>query len=645
MKQNIRTNQTGYALMLMVLALMGVGGVVLTGFTQGAKQEVEHERYLHNQRVLREAKQALLQYAYNYPVNNPLRGPGRLPCPDITNDGSADPSFNCISVTAMVGRFPWNDSDMNFYDARDASGARLWYAVSRNFANSISPANLDVINSDTTGTITIEDRSGAVLHDGAANNGVAAVIIAPGAALARGVVMQDRVAGPTVAANYLDLFGTVDNADFVNNNANGFVPGPIFNPVDGSLAVNDQMIVITAAEVIAMAEKATLQAYREAFKDYLNRPGFDRYPWLDPYDSADGLATYDAQINPAPPAPVIGRAPSNFGSYFAADADDSLPFLTELKIKVEVVGGDMFEGGSPAANAYFKADGTFVTPVNNGDTLIGWAWDGHPTNTPTLPLDGIWEACPYVTGTEEDCNQDAAGNFIGGTVSIAWLKVRRVTFNVLGPSSPIEYFFTDRTTTPVVYIPPSSVSHAFIEAAYNGPLYISNPIWSQDDNFLASHSEDPAGNTGNWTYTAGGGDVTVGVRYYPELPRWVLDNGWHNRVQVAYSSALQPGGDGSCTAGVDDCLTLQNIGGISNDKTGLMVMSGADINGDVDLGLVDGLDDVAQAPSGDSLGIGFGAPLHFSDDLADIFEGENNTLDLTFDSRPVNSNDTVLLLE
>ncbi|MGD8841693.1 MAG: hypothetical protein PVI70_18950, partial [Gammaproteobacteria bacterium] len=71
----------GYALLLMLLVLMGLGGVVVASFTEGARQETERERYLHNQRVLREAKQALLQYAYNYPqfFNE---GPGRLPCPD-----------------------------------------------------------------------------------------------------------------------------------------------------------------------------------------------------------------------------------------------------------------------------------------------------------------------------------------------------------------------------------------------------------------------------------------------------------------------------------------------------------------------------------------------------------------------------------
>ncbi|HUV22067.1 MAG TPA: hypothetical protein VMZ32_09780 [Gammaproteobacteria bacterium] len=625
-----RIRQTGYALLLMVVALMGLGGVVMSSFTEGAKQETEHQRYLHNQRVLREAKQALLQYAYNYPVKNPLRGPGRLPCPDMNNDGSPDPSFNCISGTAMVGRFPWKDPDMNFYYARDASGASLWYAVSNNFANTISPANLDVINSDTTGTISIEDRSGAILYDGSANNGVAAIIIAPGPAIDRGGVKQDRAADPVDPANYLDLFGTIDNADFVNGTTDGFVTGPIFNPVDGSLAVNDQMIVITAAEVIAMAEKATLQAYREALEVYLNRPGFGRYPWLDPYDSADGLATYDAQINPAPPAPIIGRVPSHFGRYFAVSGNDSLSFLTEMKMEVQVVGGHTFGSGSPAANAYFKADGTLVTPLNNGDTLTGWAWDGHPAD-PTLPMDGIWEACPYVTGTEDDCNQDAAGNFIGGTSSIAWLKVRKVTFNVNGPSSPIEYIITDRTAAPVAYIPPNPASHAYVEAAYNGPLYISNLSWSQDDNFKISHSEDPPGNTGNWTYTPGVEDVTVGVRYYPELPRWVWANGWHDMLQVAYSSEVRPGGDNVCTPGVD-CLTLQDVGGVTNNKRALLVLSGG-------VGDFDPLDtDLTDAGGG---------PNYYADDLSLIFEGENNNLDEVFDNRPTAglANDVILQLE
>ena len=109
-------NQGGVALLIFVLMLMGVGGYLLVGYSQGLLKQVEESKFNHNQRVLNEAKQTLLQYAYNYPVNNPNRGPGRLPCPDTDNNGTPNPSFNCISGTAIVGRFPWNDTDMNFFD-------------------------------------------------------------------------------------------------------------------------------------------------------------------------------------------------------------------------------------------------------------------------------------------------------------------------------------------------------------------------------------------------------------------------------------------------------------------------------------------------------------------------------------------------
>ncbi len=647
------TRQTGYALILMVLGLMGIGGVVIAGFTQQAKEDLEVQRYQHNKRVLEQAKQGLLMFAYNYPQTNVNGiGPGRLPCPDVDNDGSVDGAGTC----AQVGRFPWSDNRLGTQELRDASGERLWYAVSDAFDNI---AGGGVINYDTTGTITLVDQSGGIIYDGAVA-GIAAVIIAPGTILKRDddddgtyEYTQLRNTDPQKVdpRNYLDTFNSFDNSVFTNGgnaDVDGFILGPVFDNTQSTIVVNDQLVIVSAAEVIAMAEKATLQAYRDAFEIYLNRPGFGRYPWLDPYDSSDGLATYDAEINPAPPAPVIGRVPSTFGNYFvAAPLSNTQPIVSEMTIKLNIDGHPV-EVRAPASavlKSNFTTTGDLVAPFNNFATFTGWVWDGSPTQIPTFPVNG-WEACPYVTGTEEDCNQDAGGNFIGGSSSPMWLTVRKVSFTFSG-SSPFVFPFADRVdpdpVTGVTYVPPSATSHAYVEAEYDGPGYISaSVVWEEDQEFQDGHDIFPALNVGSLTYD-GGDSVTVGIRYYPELPRWALTNDWHNRVQVAYSSALQPGGDGNCTAGVDDCLTLQNIGGISNDKTGLIILSGADINGDVDLGLVDGLDDAAQAPNGDSLGIGFN--LLLSDDLADIFEGENNTPDLTFDYRPVNSNDTVLLLE
>ena len=253
-------NQAGFVLLLTLIGIMGLAGVVVVGFTQEARQRVEQDRFLHNQRVLAEAKDALLMYAYQYAVNNPGRGPGRLPCPDTSNSNTPNPTFDCVIGTGVVGRFPWNAGGMNFHEVKDASGEKLWYAVSENFANTRSvPAN-DVVNSDTTGTITIHDQTGAIRHDNSLGE-IAAVIIAPGPEIDRNGVTQNRAADINDPANFLDLFGAFDNSDFVNTipTANGFIIGPIVG-TNGDVIVNDQMILITAEEVTAMAEKAVLEA-------------------------------------------------------------------------------------------------------------------------------------------------------------------------------------------------------------------------------------------------------------------------------------------------------------------------------------------------------------------------------------------------
>ena len=245
MKRNTRTRQGGYALILMVLALMGIGGVVMTGFTQGAKLQSEQQRYLHNDRILKEAKQALLQYAYNYPVTNNL-GPGRLPNADTDNDGISDGG-------STFGRLPWAQPNLNLYDMRDADGQRLWYAVSSSFRPQAA-----AINSSTSGTITLRDQSGNIIFDGSnpddlTQYGIAAVIIAPGAIIGsqdRSVANgddpfdytdnfdadtsddaddKDTDPGIITASNYLDLVaGTEDNFAFVHSSAtNGLILGPV----------------------------------------------------------------------------------------------------------------------------------------------------------------------------------------------------------------------------------------------------------------------------------------------------------------------------------------------------------------------------------------------------------------------------------
>ena len=142
-----KRKQRGAALILFILIMMGFGTVAMTGLLSSNLSEIERNRFLHNERVLEEAKQALLMYAYNYPEFNTAycdgedpdgettkagclaapttpgtwisNGPGRLPCPDHTNDGKIandEDGTDC----GLVGRFPWDEDRLDFHDARDA---------------------------------------------------------------------------------------------------------------------------------------------------------------------------------------------------------------------------------------------------------------------------------------------------------------------------------------------------------------------------------------------------------------------------------------------------------------------------------------------------------------------------------------------
>ena len=420
MKLNFTTQQAGYALILMVLALMGVGGVVLAGFAQQAKEELEVQRYQHNQRVLVQAKQALLMFAYNYPQTNVNgEGPGRLPCPDVDNDGTVDGAGTC----AQVGRFPYADVRLAVQDLKDASGERLWYAVSDTFDNI---AGGGIINSDTTGAITLLDQSGAILYDGN-GAGIAAVIIAPGPVTRRDedndgsyeyVQVRDTGAQQVDPRNYLDTLAVpaaganneFDNSVFTydqsDTNDDGFIIGPIFDPAQGEIVVNDQVIIVTAAEVIAIAEKATLQAYRDAINEYIDNIGVLAYPWLDDYTTTD-LTLFDGDVNTR-----IGRVPSIFANYFAPTPENLVPSqsitsdLEMFDVAPLTVGGfavPITDPGVISANAaiQFSDDGDLVITPSVTATISHYFWD-------EIAVPDGWQQCPVVFGTERDCNQALA---------------------------------------------------------------------------------------------------------------------------------------------------------------------------------------------------------------------------------------------
>jgi hypothetical protein len=91
-------------------------------------------------------------------------------------------------------------------------------------------------------------------------------------------------------------------------------------------------------------------------------------------------------------------------------------------------------------------------------------------------------------------------------------------------------------------------------------------------------------------------------------------------MQMAYALKYRPDQiPANCTAGVD-CLQINKLGGINNDKISLLAIAGEH----------DWLDEAAD---------------NFANDLLDVFDVENENMDTVFDVRADNGNDKILVID
>ncbi len=580
--------QSGFALLIFVVTLMLIAGIALSGKSTEILKTVKKKKIEENRIILEQAKHALLMYAFNYPSIPPIipRGPGRLPCPDTDNNGSPNPVFNCINGNALVGRFPWNAPGMNFYNIKDADGEDLWYAVSRGFANT-GPAS---VNYDSVGEITIRSQSGDILYDGSTDNGVAAVIIAPGRVINRdnnndGVFdfAQQRVtpAEQIDPTNYLDKYFGNDNSQFNNNGLDGFTLGPVFDPVQNMIVMNDQVIVITTDEIKDMAAKSVIQTYKQAINTYqqniwLNVRANYRYPWLDDYNPAEALGRYDSLVGAN-----FGRVPSIFANYFNPNTQPSQTFLTPLDMNVSF---DIAFGARVTVNvndplldvlvnSNFNMAGDFVSPsvVKVEINPKKYYWDGDLV-APDVnsPLDGVWEECTGVLANEAACNRKADGTFKTGAdaapnVSDVPLQVTKVKVKFNKNNNQIIIPFNDKLVG-TRYVAPTVIDDAYIYQNFDNTSGFYEIKLEYDKVFIGNFSKDSESAANNISFE-------LGIKYYPELPIWALSavDDWHDTLMFAYSNEMAPGQDGVCNEGVD-CLVVSDYSGNDN-KLGIMIIA------------------------------------------------------------------------
>jgi len=260
--------ERGFALIALLSLAALISAFLIASALNLTSAGISNEREQRSMNALRQAKAALIAYAaseqWQSYKGQATNQPGALPCPDILmDDGTADcVGLGILSNSSLIGRLPWQS--IGTEDLRDASGERLWYALSYNFRKDFGTT---VINSDTPGQLNVTGTAPA--------SNVVAVLFAPGEA----ILGQNRPSNPADSAhnspsNYLESFNLSDPVNYVfTTNA---LPSSTFN---------DRVLVITQAELMAAVEPVVAARIERDVKpllqSYFGIWGF--YPFAVPF--------------------------------------------------------------------------------------------------------------------------------------------------------------------------------------------------------------------------------------------------------------------------------------------------------------------------------------------------------------------------
>lgn len=342
----------GFVLLLIVLAMVAVGGVLFLGIVAksvSSAQKAQADAIAGND-VLSAAKSILIGYATQATDGSTGYRLGNLMTPDSNAstsvsvaglyDGNSDNDL-CLQMPAngfkgltwstglgrqrCLGKFPWQQYglDLGSVDAHDPAGKVPWLAISANlntWDQCIQILNSDLLNWTYPGSyscnvkgslpypwLTVYDESGAIL-----SSRVAAVLIMPGPPILTGARTQSRLAtNPGSAADYLDVISvplgctssctaTFDNAD-LSNKFIAVPPGTRYpaNAEDISkagqpLAFNDQVIYITIDELMPYIERRVLSEMKAKLIDFKSASKTNQYPWMAPFAQPNVIAAFDS---------------------------------------------------------------------------------------------------------------------------------------------------------------------------------------------------------------------------------------------------------------------------------------------------------------------------------------------------------------
>jgi len=385
--------QRGFAMIaLLALAALIASFLIASGLSLTSASN-SNERRDRSMSALRQAKAALIAYAANEQwqlyKGQATDQPGGLPCPDTNDNGTSQ--LSCPNAVDRIGRLPYMTIGAD--DLRDASGERLWYALSSNFRRL---SGTTIINSETQGLLT-------VTGDTPASN-VVAIVFAPGEALSG----QDRITQHNLPAAYLEGF-TTTSPDYTFNSF-----------ATPSTTANDRLLVITQADLMAVVEPAVAARIERDVKpllqDYFSKWG--AYPFAVPFVAPPvAQSAYLGSFSPSTTmgllpvtntlltwqTPTVTQIPPGDGSPTVTSSSCSISSLTvtcavnyccnsgdrpDIKLEVILPNTSMAFADKPSpfttpANLAML-DGDGDVPSNQGPVYGYWSQGGSPPRVPTV---------------------------------------------------------------------------------------------------------------------------------------------------------------------------------------------------------------------------------------------------------------------
>ncbi len=380
----IKKQRGAAVLVLLTILVLGTATLLVSQLNQLNSRFEHHQQ---SDQSLQMAKESLMGWALSY-----AQRPGLMPVPDLRSDNNYDGESDCplgaINATHLLGRLPWRsylNAPPNAYCSSsrggvgtqliDSAAESLWYAVS---ANLLYSGTYPTINSDTAnlgaGWITVRNAQGNVI-----SNRVAAVVIAPGAALPG----QIRAVAAPATANYLDNV-TIGAINY--NNADLDLD---FIAADESDTFNDRLVYITIDELMAQVERKVGATIRACLDAYAAVSG-NKYAWAAPLNGAappSYAGLFNTPFGRIPTTPNIEATPGvNDGamqtSWQPANCFSSLSYWPDWRESVFYQVAAAYAPGSAAACP------TCLTLSGNGSyramiIIGGTALAGQPRVTNT----------------------------------------------------------------------------------------------------------------------------------------------------------------------------------------------------------------------------------------------------------------------